>query len=113
MPHKLHERALRLHIADSRALTVDDNPWTTREDARVAAGTAIGFTGYHDTPVDGAIAVATDSPWVLGRVSAPTRIATYGDSPGAMEALVAVLRGDAPAPGRLPVKVAGVGRAGC
>jgi beta-N-acetylhexosaminidase len=87
--------------------------WTAREDARLAAGTAIGFTGFHDAPVDGTIAVATDSPWVLGRVSAPTRIATYGDTPGAMQALVDVLLGNATAPGRLPVKVAGVGRAGC
>lgn len=37
MPHKLHERALRLHIADSRALTLDDNPWTGREDAFLIA----------------------------------------------------------------------------
>ena len=84
-----------------------------REHARLAAGTAIGFNGFHDAPVDGAVAVATDSPWVLGRVSAPTRIATYGDTPGAMEALVDVLLGNAPAPGRLPVKVTGVGRTGC
>jgi beta-N-acetylhexosaminidase len=87
--------------------------WTAREDARLAAGTAIGFSGFHDAPVDGAVAVATDSPWVLGRVSAPTRIATYGDTPGAMDALVDVLLGKAPAPGRLPVKVAGVSRSGC
>ena len=87
--------------------------WTAREDARLAAGTAVGFTGFHDAPVDGTIAVATDSPWVLGRVSAPTRIATYGDTPGAMQALVDVLLGNAAAPGRLPVKVAGVGRPGC
>lgn len=87
--------------------------WTAREDARLAAGTAVGFTGFHDAPVDGAIAVATDSPWVLGRVSAPTRIATYGDTPGAMQALVDVMLGKAVAPGRLPVRVAGVGRPGC
>ena len=87
--------------------------WSAREDTRLAAGTAIGFTGFHDAPVDGAVAVATDSPWVLGRVSAPTRIATYGDTPAAMEVLVDVLTGAAPAPGRLPVKVAGVARSGC
>lgn len=87
--------------------------WTAREDARLAVGTRIGFTGFHDAPVDGTVAVATDSPWVLGRVSAPTRIATYGDTPGAMAALVDVLVGDATAPGRLPVKVAGVARSGC
>jgi len=87
--------------------------WTEREDARLAAGTAIGFTGYRDAPVDGEIAVATDTPWVLGRVTAPTRIATYGDTPAAMDVLVEVLRGRGSAPGRLPVKVAGVARTGC
>jgi beta-N-acetylhexosaminidase len=46
-------------------------------------------------------------------VSAPTRIATYGDTPAAMDVLVEVLLGESTAPGRLPVKVAGVGRAGC
>ena len=78
-----------------------------------AVGTGIGFTGFHDAPVDGAVAVATDSPWVLGQVGAPVRIATYGDTPAAMEVLVDVLLGRAAAPGRLPVKVAGVSRAGC
>ncbi|SEC51294.1 beta-N-acetylhexosaminidase [Nocardioides exalbidus] len=87
--------------------------WTAREDARVAAGTQIGFSGYHDAPVDGTIAVATDTPWVLGRVGAPTRIATYGDTPAAMQALVEVLLGRATAPGHLPVEVAGVSRDGC
>lgn len=87
--------------------------WTEREDARLAAGTAIGFTGYRDAPVDGEIAVATDTPWVLGRLTAPTRIATFGDTPAAIDVLVEVLRGRASAPGRLPVKVAGVARTGC
>jgi beta-N-acetylhexosaminidase len=87
--------------------------WTTREDARLAAGTAIGFTGFRDAPVDGAVAVATDTPWALGRVAAPTRIATYGDTPAAMDVLVEVLTGEAAAPGQLPVKVAGVARSGC
>lgn len=87
--------------------------WITREDARLASGTAVGFSGFHDAPVDGSVAVATDSPWVLGRVTAPTRIATYGDTPGAMDVLVEVLLGEAAAPGRLPVRVAGVAREGC
>ena len=81
--------------------------WSAREDARLAVGTPVGFTGFHDAPVDGQVAVATDSPWVLGRVSAPTRIATYGDTPAAMDVLVEVLLGQAPAPGRLPVRRAG------
>ncbi len=87
--------------------------WTAREDARLAAGTQVGFSGYHDLPVDGSVAVATDSPWVLGRVTAPIRIATYGDTAGAMDVLVEVLLGTRSAPGRLPVRVAGVARAGC
>ena len=80
--------------------------WTAREDARLAVGTGIGFAGFHDLPVDGDVAVATDSPWVLAQVGAPTRIATYGDTPAAMEVLVDVLLGRAKAPGSLPVKVA-------
>jgi beta-N-acetylhexosaminidase len=87
--------------------------WTAREDARLAVGTSIGFTGFHDAPVDGDIAVATDSPWVLGQVGAPTRIATYGDTPASMQVLVDVLLGRATAPGRLPVRVGGVTRTGC
>lgn len=87
--------------------------WTAREDARLAAGTPVGFSGYRDAPVDGSVAVATDSPWVLGRVTAPVRIATYGDTPSAMDVLVEVLLGEAAAPGRLPVRVAGVAREGC
>ncbi|CUR61054.1 putative Beta-N-acetylhexosaminidase [metagenome] len=87
--------------------------WIAREDARLAAGTPVGFTGFRDAPVDGAVAVATDSPWVLGRVSAPTRIATFGDTPAAMDVLVEVLLGQSPAPGRLPVRVGGVERSGC
>lgn len=87
--------------------------WVAGEDARLATGTGVALTGYGDAPVDGDVAVATDSPWVLGRVSAPVRIATYGDTPAAMAALVAVLTGAASAPGRLPVTVAGVRRPGC
>lgn len=87
--------------------------WTAREDARLSVGTQVGFSGFHDAPVDGEIAVATDSPWVLGRVGAPTRIATYGDTPGAMDVLVEVLLGRSRAPGRLPVTVVGVERRGC
>jgi beta-N-acetylhexosaminidase len=111
------KRAFRKRVARwkraeaSRVRRLD--AWTVREDARLAAGTQVGFSGFHDAPVDATVAVATDSPWVLGRVSAPTRVATYGDSPGAMQALVDVLVGAAPAPGRLPVKVAGVSREGC
>lgn len=87
--------------------------WQAREAARVGAGTAVGFTGFRGEPVNATVAVATDSPWVLGSVSAPVRIATYGDTPGAMWVLVEVLLGRRPAPGRLPVTVRGVERRGC
>ncbi len=83
------------------------------EDARLARGTGIGFTGYQDAAHDGEIAVATNTPYVLGTLGAPVRIATYGDTPGAMSALVDVLLGNATAPGSLPVPVKGVERDGC
>lgn len=87
--------------------------WRRAEEQRLAAATTIGFSGYRDGPVPSDIAVSTDAPWVLGRADARVRIAAYGDTPGAMAALVEVLLGRAPAPGRLPVRVAGVERDGC
>lgn len=87
--------------------------WTADEDRRLARGTRIGFTGFQDATYDGEVAVATNTPYVLGTVAAPVRLATYGDTPGAMSALVDVLLGRARAPGRLPVEVAGVERPGC
>ena len=87
--------------------------WHAREQVRLDSGTAIAFVGYRDAALDADIVVATDSPWVLARVSAPIRIATYASTPGAMEALVEVLAGKQSAPGRLPVRVANVERQGC
>lgn len=87
--------------------------WQRQERARVAAGTSVGLMGYGDGPVVAQVAVALDTPYVLGRSVAPVRIATYGATPGAMRALVEVLLGDARARGRLPVAVAGVARRGC
>lgn len=87
--------------------------WLAGESARLAAGTNIAFTGYQDAPVDGEIAIATNTPYVLGSLGAGTKIATYGDTPGAMSALLDVLLGKAKAPGRLPVPVSGVERQGC
>ncbi len=87
--------------------------WRDREEARLAQGTQVGFAGYGDGPVSGDVAVAVDTPYVLGSSDAPIRIATYGDTPGAMRALVAVLQGRAAAPGRLPVEVSGLPRRGC
>ena len=83
------------------------------EDARLAQGINIGFSGYQDMAQDGEIAIATDTPYVLGTLDAPVKIATFGDTAGAMSALVEVLLGKVPAPGSLPVPVAGVERDGC
>ncbi|GAA5161776.1 glycoside hydrolase family 3 protein [Ornithinimicrobium tianjinense] len=81
---------------------------------RVGRGTTVELLGLGQEPRGGAdITVAMDTPYVLGRSDAPTRIALYGDTPGAMVALVRVLTGEVAAPGRLPVAVRGVERDGC
>ncbi|HEY9563551.1 MAG TPA: glycoside hydrolase family 3 N-terminal domain-containing protein, partial [Nocardioides sp.] len=93
---------------------------TRLQSAARAAGVPLGrgkrvaLVGFGaDVPAGADIVVATDSPYVLGRSSAPVRIATYGDTPGAMKALIGVLTGKATAPGKLPVAVSGVARTGC
>ena len=106
-------KRLRAWRKDERRRELRLEQWTAAEDARLARGTAIGFSGYRDAPVDAQVLVATDSPWVLGRSTARSRIATYGSTPGAMQVLVEVLLGDELAPGRLPVTVDGVERRGC
>jgi len=87
--------------------------WQAAEDRRLAGATSVAFAGYGDGPVAGEVAVATDTPYALAGSDAPVRVATYGSTPGAMAALVDVLAGKRPAPGRLPVPVAGVERRGC
>jgi beta-N-acetylhexosaminidase len=64
-------------------------------------------------PARGDVVVALDTPYALGTSAAPVRIATYGETPGAFDALVSVLLGRSTAPGRLPVDVPGVPRDGC
>ncbi|QWC86072.1 glycosyl hyrolase family 3 [Nocardioidaceae bacterium] len=73
--------------------------------------TRVAVTGYRGGPVSGDVVVATDSPWALGSSTAPVKIAAYGDTTGAMRAVVQVLLGRE-APGSLPVRVTGVDR-GC
>lgn len=106
------QRLARWRSADERRrdALVD---WQAAEDRRLAVGTSVALAGYGDGPVAGDVAVATDTPYVLTDSDAPVRIATYGATPGAMAALVDVLTGEAGAPGRLPVPVAGVDRRGC
>ena len=76
--------------------------------------TTVRLVGPGSGPVRGDVVVALDTPYVLGRSTAErAKIATYGDSAGAMNALVAVLLGRSQAPGQLPVEVPGVSRRGC
>ncbi|NUS50251.1 MAG: glycoside hydrolase family 3, partial [Nocardioidaceae bacterium] len=78
--------------------------------------TQVRLLGLGDRPSGPAphVVVALDTPYVLGDSRARTaRIATYGETAGAMRALVSVLLGRTKAPGHLPVRVGGVARSGC
>jgi beta-N-acetylhexosaminidase len=59
------------------------------------------------------IAVSVDTPYVLARTDATTRLALYGWTPEAMSALVAVLTGEADPKGRLPVPIPGLSTSRC
>ena len=87
--------------------------WRRTEPRRVVPGTPVHLVQPGAAAPGDGVVVALDTPYVLGRSSAPVRVATYGDAPASMRALVAVLQGRARAPGRLPVPVAGVERRGC
>jgi beta-N-acetylhexosaminidase len=71
----------------------------------VGEGPLVSLIGYGGPPAGGDIAVALDAPWPLQDSSAPVRIALYGRSQGAFDALAAVLAGKATAPGKLPAAV--------
>ncbi|MEO5709233.1 MAG: glycoside hydrolase family 3 N-terminal domain-containing protein [Nocardioidaceae bacterium] len=76
--------------------------------------TTVRLVGYPSPSTSGDVVVAMDTPYVLGRSSARVaKLATFGETPGAMSALVSVLLGRTTAPGHLPVPVAGVTRTGC
>ncbi len=74
---------------------------------------SVALRGYGAGPTSADVVVATDTPYLLGSSEAPVLLATFGDGPAAMRALVDVLLGEASAPGRLPVRVAGLSRDGC
>jgi beta-N-acetylhexosaminidase len=78
-----------------------------------SGGTSVVLLGYGDSASRGDVVVSTDTPYVLGQSRARSKVAAYGDTPGAMRALVEVLLGRHRAPGRLPVQVSGVTRRGC
>jgi beta-N-acetylhexosaminidase len=78
------------------------------------SGTSVALVGYGGQGTSADVVVALDTPYALGRSSAGVaKIAMYGDTPGAMRALVRVLLGEARATGRLPVPVPNVRRRGC
>lgn len=76
-------------------------------------GDSVALVGYDGGGANADVVVTTDTPYALGRSTAPVKIASYGESAGAMRALVDVLLGKARAPGRLPVPVEGLSRPGC
>lgn len=78
------------------------------------AGDTVVLLGNSTTPGSGDVVVSLDAPYGLGASSATSsRIALYGRTPEAFQALLGVLTGDALAPGRLPVAVPAVARTGC
>lgn len=87
--------------------------WRSTPPRRVVDGTPVHLVATGDPAPDRGVVVAVDRPYALGGSSAPVRLATYGSGQPAMAALVAVLEGRRPAPGRLPVTVSGVPRTGC
>ncbi len=90
------------------------NAAASRAGLSTDSGATIALVGYGGSATSADVVVSLDTPYVLGTSSAgKARIALYGDTVGAMRALVDVLVGKAKAPGHLPVKVAGVDRTGC
>ena len=76
----------------------------------IGHGPLVSLIGYRRPPADPAalvadVAVTLDAPWALADSAASARIALYGRSQGAFDALAAVLAGKAAAPGKLPVAV--------
>jgi beta-N-acetylhexosaminidase len=78
-----------------------------RAGVAVGSGPIVSLAGYGSGAVTGDVAVALDTPSPLAGSTAPTKIALYGRTSAAFDALLAVLTGKAAAPGKLP---AGVGR---
>ncbi|MDQ0820036.1 beta-N-acetylhexosaminidase [Arthrobacter sp. V4I6] len=76
----------------------------------IGEGPLVSLIGYGRPPADpeapvADVAVTLDAPWALAASAAPAKIALYGRSQGAFDALAAVLAGKAAAPGKLPVAV--------
>jgi beta-N-acetylhexosaminidase len=71
----------------------------------VGGGPLVTLIGYEGPPAAGDVAVALDAPWPLADSAAPAKVAIYGRSQEAFNALLAVLAGNATAPGKLPAAV--------
>ncbi|MBD1539364.1 beta-N-acetylhexosaminidase [Arthrobacter sp. S13_S34] len=71
----------------------------------LGSGPLVSLIGYGGRGAGGDIAVALDAPWPLRDSTAPVKVALYGRSDGAFDALAAVLAGKAGAPGKLPAVV--------
>lgn len=71
----------------------------------VGSGPLVTLIGYGGAPAGGDIAVALDAPWPLAGSTAPVKVALYGRTDAAFDALAIVLAGKAPAPGKLPAAV--------
>lgn len=71
----------------------------------LGAGPLVTLIGYEGVPATGDVVVALDAPWPLAGSAAPAKVALYGRSQEAFNALAAVLAGKAPATGKLPAAV--------
>ncbi|MEK0155343.1 glycoside hydrolase family 3 N-terminal domain-containing protein [Arthrobacter oryzae] len=71
----------------------------------IGAGPLVTLIGFGGPPATGDVVVALDAPWPLAGSAAPAKVALYGRSQEAFNALAAVLAGKAPATGKLPAAV--------
>jgi beta-N-acetylhexosaminidase len=71
----------------------------------LGSGPLVTLIGFEQPPAAGDVVVALDAPWPLAGSVAPAKLALYGRSQEAFNALAAVLAGKAAAPGKLPAAV--------
>jgi beta-N-acetylhexosaminidase len=105
----------RVHVTGDAAAVGSFKAVARDEGLRVGRrGTTVRLLGVGAGPARGDVVVALDAPHVLGDSRARTaKLATYGQTAGAVRSLVGVLLGRQSAPGHLPVPVDGVPRTGC
>jgi beta-N-acetylhexosaminidase len=90
------------------------NAAARRAGLRTGSGASVALIGYGGGGRSADVVVTMDTPYALGRSRARVaKVAMFGDTPGAMRALLDVLIGKSRAPGRLPVPVSDVQRTGC